>query len=88
MLDKRGLGQGIWKSDCVVIYAFCLSREENHIAVKKVIFWLCFTSENMLCELLSLINRAEHLLNNFFWLSDSRYSVRVMSKCDFSSKRR
>ena len=37
---------------------------------------------------MSLLNQAMYLLNNFCGLSDSRYSTRVMSKCDFFLKRR
>ena len=65
-------------------------HKQVYIAVKKgntvVIF---FTSGNIHRKLLSLINPAMYLLSNIFasGLSDSRYSTRVMQKCDFFLKK-
>ena len=57
-------------------------------AQNSVIFWSIFTSENIHRELLSLIKPAVYLHNIFCGLSDSRFSARVMPKCDFFLKKR
>ena len=57
-------------------------------AQNSVIFWSIFTSENIHRELLSLIKPVVNLHNIFCGLSDSRYSARVMPKCDFFLKMR
>ena len=56
-----------------------------YLAVKKGhILVIFFASENIHCELLSLINPAVYLLG----LSDSPYSARVMPKMCFFLKKR